>query len=257
MQDPCVNDVNMSVDAKYGFIELRAASETTAALALDGLQLMGRPLKVSRPNDFVEAPPALANVMIPPAVSAAVTSSNMPSGGMGSILLGGLGSMAPNPNRPNQNPMLQSGSMMHAATMPTISALPGAAAAAAALATSGAAAGVAGLPPPPPVAGLPLPTVNPLHAALAAGAPVPPGQNLMSISRRARRLHVGNLPLGVGLTAEMLKQFFNAALVSATLHDPSLPDGEPVLDAMLGTEGKFGKPAARDVPSRVRLGEAS
>ena len=30
---------------------------------------------------------------------------------------------------------------------------------------------------------------------------------------------MGNLPLGVGLTADMLKQFFNAAHVSANLHD--------------------------------------
>ena len=61
----------------------------------------------------------------------------------------------------------------------------------------------------------------------------------MSLTRRARRLHVGNLPLGVGLTAEMLRQFFNAALVSANLHDGS-KEGEPVYDAVLGPESKFG-----------------
>ena len=44
------------------------------------------------------------------------------------------------------------------------------------------------------------------------------------------------MPLGVGLTGEMLKQFFNAALVSANLHDTS-KEGDPVMDAMLGTEG--------------------
>jgi hypothetical protein len=37
----------------------------------------------------------------------------------------------------------------------------------------------------------------------------------------------------------MLKQFFNAALVSANLHDTS-KEGDPVTDSMLGTEGKFG-----------------
>jgi hypothetical protein len=37
----------------------------------------------------------------------------------------------------------------------------------------------------------------------------------------------------------MLKQFFNAALVSANLHDTS-KEGDPVMDSMLGTEGKFG-----------------
>jgi len=61
----------------------------------------------------------------------------------------------------------------------------------------------------------------------------------MSLTRRARRLHVGNLPLGVGLTADMLKQFFNAAVVSANLHDLA-KEGEPVLDCLLSGEGKFG-----------------
>merc|ERR1719453_2397464 len=73
-----------------------------------------------------------------------------------------------------------------------------------------------------------------LHTAIA-----PPVQNMSALTRRARRLHVGNLPVGVGLTAEMLKQFFNAAMVSASLHDTSMA-GDPVMDAMLGSEGKFG-----------------
>ena len=60
--------------------------------------------------------------------------------------------------------------------------------------------------------------------------------NVSALSRRARRLHVGNLPLGVGLSAEMLKQFFNAALVSASLHDTS-KEGDPVLDTMIAGEG--------------------
>ena len=34
----------------------------------------------------------------------------------------------------------------------------------------------------------------------------------------------------------MLKQFFNAAITSAQLHDTSV-EGEPVIDAMLGSEG--------------------
>jgi len=50
---------------------------------------------------------------------------------------------------------------------------------------------------------------------------------------------VGNLPLGAGLTAEMLKQFFNAAITSANLHDSS-KEGDPVIDSMIGSEGKFG-----------------
>jgi len=64
-------------------------------------------------------------------------------------------------------------------------------------------------------------------------------QNLMALTRKARRLHVGNLPQGVGLTIEMLKQFFSAAITSAKLHDAAL-EGDPVVDAMIGSEGKYG-----------------
>ena len=192
-ENPCVNDVHMSADNKFGFVEFRSAMETNQALALDGMQLLGKPLRVSRPNDYQEAPPQLMNVLIPSSVTATVTSSNTLASGM-----------APRPN------------------MPAGIGVPG-------MPGAGGAGGAA----------VPLSSINPIQAALSAGAPVPSGQNLQTLSRRARRLHVGNLPLGVGLTSDMLKQFFNAALVSATLHDTSI-EGEPVQDAMLGTEGKFG-----------------
>jgi len=61
---------------------------------------------------------------------------------------------------------------------------------------------------------------------------------LLALSRRARRLLVGNLPMGVVLTSDMLKQFLNAALVSATLHDTSFPEGEPVVNCIMCTEGR-------------------
>ena len=67
------------------------------------------------------------------------------------------------------------------------------------------------------------------------------GQNALAASRRARRLHIGNLPQGVGLDAQMLKQFFNAALVSASLHDTS-KEGDPVLDTMIAGEGSADAP---------------
>ena len=44
----------------------------------------------------------------------------------------------------------------------------------------------------------------------------------------------------MGLTADVLKQFFNAALVSASLHDAGIDGGEPIVDCNLGSEGKFG-----------------
>lgn len=200
-ENPCVNDVHMSADNKFGFVEFRSGTETNSALALDGMQLLGKPLRVSRPNDYQEAPAQLMNVLIPSSVSSAVTSSAMPRG--------------MDPARPNMPGGMVGGTMPGGMMMAPI---PGMA---------------------PGANSQPLTNINPIQAALAAGTPVPAGQNLQTLSRRARRLHVGNLPLGVGLTAEMLKQFFNAALVSATLHDTS-QEGDPVADAMLGTEGKFG-----------------
>ena len=61
----------------------------------------------------------------------------------------------------------------------------------------------------------------------------------MALTRRARRLRVDNLPLGVELTADMLTQFFNTAIVSANLHDMDC-EGEPVFDCLLSGEGMFG-----------------
>ena len=64
----------------------------------------------------------------------------------------------------------------------------------------------------------------------------------MALSRRARRLHIGNLPIGVGLTGDMLKQFFNLALTSAGLHDTSL-DGDPVIDVQVEAPGADAAPS--------------
>ena len=75
---PCVNEVSMAGENKYSFLEFRSVQETTNALALDGMQLLGRPLRVARPNDYQPAPAEVANVMIPPSISSTVTSSNPP-----------------------------------------------------------------------------------------------------------------------------------------------------------------------------------
>ncbi|EOD16761.1 hypothetical protein EMIHUDRAFT_210280 [Emiliania huxleyi CCMP1516] len=137
---PCINDVHMSGDARFGFVEFRSVLECTNALVLDGMQLLGRALKVQRPNDYMPPPPGLDKVLIPQSVSSVVTS-----------------------------------------------------------------------------------------------------------------VHVGNLPLGAGLTAEMLKQFFNAAITSANLHDSS-KEGDPVIDSMIGSEGKFGFIEFRTI-AEARYGE--
>jgi hypothetical protein len=103
----------------------------------------------------------------------------------------------------------------------------------------GATAGVAAAAPPL------VPDLSALQATLAAGSfqaaltGAQPAQNLMALTRRARRIHVGNLPTGTGLTTDMIKHFFNAAVTSAVLHDTSIP-GDPITDVVLGSEGKFG-----------------
>lgn len=205
--NPCVNDVHMASDNRFAFVEFRSALECSNALVLDGMQLLGKPLRVARPNDYQPAPAELVRVLIPQSVSAAVTSSALPgqAGGMLSLLgIPGLAGMGVNP----LSTALATGQV----------GFPG-------MAGSGALGGISG-------ASL---------AALSAGANVSIGTvgNHMALTRRARRLHVGNLPLGVGLTTDMIKQFFNAALVSANLHDAS-KEGDPVVDVMLGTESKFG-----------------
>lgn len=63
-------------------------------------------------------------------------------------------------------------------------------------------------------------------------------QNLMALTRRARRLHIGNLPIGVGLTSDMLKQYFNAMMISKGMNDTKI-EGEPVVDCNIPND-KFG-----------------
>ena len=238
-ESPCVNDVHMAPDARFCFVEFRSAHEASNALVLDGMQasattttttttrgsappppplpthrrssttpqLLDRNLRVARPNDFTPAPPELHQTIIPQAVSATVTSSTMPQA------CAGMGLMT--------NP---------AAMKPAVPAAGGSLAglSGASLASMATLHGGAGL----------LNAAGQNQFAGQLGGALG-GQNALAASRRARRLHIGNLPQGVGLDAQMLKQFFNAALVSASLHDTS-KEGDPVLDTMIAGEGKFG-----------------
>ena len=162
-------------------------------------------LRVARPNDFTPAPPELHQTIIPQAVSATVTSSTMPQA------CAGMGLMT--------NP---------AAMKPAVPAAGGSLAglSGASLASMATLHGGAGL----------LNAAGQNQFAGQLGGALG-GQNALAASRRARRLHIGNLPQGVGLDAQMLKQFFNAALVSASLHDTS-KEGDPVLDTMIAGEGR-------------------
>ena len=65
------------------------------------MQLLGKPLRVARPNDYMPAPADLERTLIPKEVSDTVTSSNVPSnpnqsGGMMGAMgaMGGMGAMA-------------------------------------------------------------------------------------------------------------------------------------------------------------------
>lgn len=214
-ENPCVNDVNLSSDSRFAFVEFRSVLECSNALVLDGMQLLGKPLRVQRPNDFAAPPPGLDRVLIPQAVSSSVTSSNV------STTAGGLLGLAASP--------MGMGAMGGLASNPA--AMQAALAAAGVSSVAPGTGSVAGL------SGASLAAMSSSNPANTPGAAVQ--SNASSLTRRARRLHIGNLPLGVGLTGEMLKQFFNAALVSANLHDTS-KEGDPAVDAMLGTEGKFG-----------------
>eukprot|EP00741_Cyanophora_paradoxa_P022485 tig00021464_g21711.t1 len=62
-------------------------------------------------------------------------------------------------------------------------------------------------------------------------------------SRQARRIYIGNLPTGVGLTEASLTEFFNQAMIAAGL--ATVP---PVASVWLSTEGKFGFVELRTPP---------
>lgn len=181
-----VNDVQMDPGGKFAFLEFRSVREATSALALDGLVVLGRALRVQRPNDFAVPPVELHDVLIPQGtVPAAVPA------------FGALASV------PGISPLAAAyGVGMGMATTPAVAPQ------SVAMMLSGLAA-------------------NPLGA-----------QNASQISRKARRLHIGNLPQGMGITPQMMQQFFNATLIATGLIDTTKP-GEPVIDCTINPGGKF------------------
>eukprot|EP01083_Nonionella_stella_P280488 954194_1 len=80
-------------------------------------------------------------------------------------------------------------------------------------------------PPPPPVLKVPVPSASaPLY--LQGGAP--------QITRQARRLYVGNLPVGVGLTEQIITEFFKSTSKTIGIATP-----QPVMSSWLSSEGTF------------------
>lgn len=186
-----INDVQMGGEGKFAFIEFRSVREATSAMALDGLVVLGRSIRVQRPNDFLVPPIELHDVIIPAGTVAAPV-PGLPPAGLGAHQAGA-----------------------HAYPLPPM-------------------AGLAPVPPSNVASALNAQMLSGLGASNPAQAQLTAQQ----ISRKARRLHVGNLPQGMGITPQMLQQFFNATLMATGLVDSSKP-GEPVLDVSINPAGKF------------------
>jgi splicing factor U2AF subunit len=189
-----INDVQMDAGGKFAFIEFRSVREATSALALDGLVVLGRTIRVQRPNDFVVPPVELHDVLIPAGtVPAAVLPLATPAA--------------------------------HA-QMPGLPLLP--------------AAGLASLyaVAPPPTGNVADLLNSQMLSGMTASNPAAAQQTASQISRKARRLHIGNLPQGVGITPAMMAQFFSATLIATGLIDAS-KSGDPVVDCTLNSNGKF------------------
>jgi len=102
---------------------------------------------------------------------------------------------------------------------------------------------------PPP--GVPLSQLFPQVAAAAAAPALPQVPQVdpsaliqqlqqaqqMQLTRQARRIYVGNLPIGIGLTDAQVTEFFNTAMMAAGLAQGGTP---PVISTWLSSEGKFG-----------------
>lgn len=163
-ENPCVCDVHMSGDARFSFVEFRSVLECSNALVLDGMQLLGKALKVQRPNDYQAPPPGLDRVIIPQSISAVVTSSTVPNATAGILGMHGanIAAMGGNP--------AMAAALSAAGVGPTnsVSGLSGAALAAMSMG-HGAGAG----------------------ALASVGAATALGQNHMGLTRRCRRIHVG------------------------------------------------------------------
>jgi len=59
----------------------------------------------------------------------------------------------------------------------------------------------------------------------------------VAISRKARRLYLGNLPNGMGLTSTQIVEFFNMASQASGI---AIMAGDPVVDSWISPEGKYG-----------------
>ena len=105
---------------------------------------------------------------------------------------------------------------------------------------------------PPPTAGPGAPGMaapgmpgGPMGGMVPMGMGMIPGMmppvnlkaDLMQRTKKCRRVHIGNLPINVGLTPDALKQFINTVMQQMFL---TVKPGEPVIDSFVSSDGKFG-----------------
>lgn len=67
--------------------------------------------------------------------------------------------------------------------------------------------------------------------------PMMASQETLNASRKARRLYLGNLPTGMGLTDVQVTEFFNMACTESGI---AIMPGLPVTDSWIAPEGKYG-----------------
>jgi hypothetical protein len=202
----CVSDVWISSEKNFAFIEVRTVLEASNAMTLDGIQLHGTPLRVNRPHDYV--PPT---DIIQPVGGAAPPIGGLPPPGLAGVAPGipgmpgmGMGILPGMPGVPSILPGMPG--------MPGMPGIPG---------MPGMGMGILGMPG---MGGLPgMPPAPPVNIS-----------TLMQMTKKSRRLHIGNLPIGVTLTPEMLKQFIGQTMQQLNL---LVKPGNPVIDSFVSSDG--------------------
>ena len=199
----CVESVWLNPLKQFAFVQLRSDKEATAALGLDGITWMGTALRINRPKAFSAGTPE-GSTKTTPSIPIAVPSSEAASARAASTPALPATDLKSNPT----NAMDTAKS-----TLSPESAAAAAAAAVAAISEKIEATG-----------GGPRVGANRLTA-------------LMQATKKARRIHVGNLPVNVGLTSPVLKAWVDAVMQQMAL---VVMPGEPVIDVFVSSEGKFG-----------------
>jgi RNA recognition motif-containing protein len=97
------------------------------------------------------------------------------------------------------------------------------------------------VPPNDPIAGISAMGSVPGAPSLVPGMPNMNNVNsmgtLMALTKKCRRIHVGNLPMNSGLTPAALKVFISQLMQQLAL---VVKPGDPVVDSFLSQDGKFG-----------------